>query len=76
MKDLDRLNSLLNFLDCAKSSFFLSMSILYDKKPLLNTNSNSLIIISKFNCEALSRSLLTSTVFNTPEYSVVLAGWA
>lgn len=41
VEDLDRLNSLLTFLDCAKSSCSLSVSVLYGKKPLFNTNHNS-----------------------------------
>lgn len=40
VKDLDRLNSLLTFLDCVKSPCSLSVPILYGKKPLFNTNHN------------------------------------
>lgn len=75
VKDLERLNFLMTFLDCAKSSCSLSMSPYCIARNLCsNTNHNSLIITSKFNYEALSRNLLTSTVFNILEYGVGLAG--
>jgi len=40
VKDLDRLNSFLTFLECAESSCSLSTSVMYAEKPLFNTNDN------------------------------------